>query len=133
MVDLLIINKDFPTIGYQLPHQHSEVAVSSNENDLNGLDLHLDVTFYFSPRSKVPDLPNKLLFEATNENVNKMLDWLLQRYTASTFNVCPHKLLQQMGGPPLEIQLEGDAKPRACHRLAHVPIHWQKQVEADLI
>ena len=29
MVDLLIINKDFPTVGSQLPHQHS-VAVSSN-------------------------------------------------------------------------------------------------------
>ena len=38
-----------------------------------------------------------------------------------------------MSGPPLEIHLEKDAKPRACHTPAHVPIHWQKQVEADLI
>jgi len=38
-----------------------------------------------------------------------------------------------MSGPPLEIHLENDAKPRACHTPAHVPIHWQKQVEADLI
>ena len=38
-----------------------------------------------------------------------------------------------MSGPPLEIHFESDAKPRACHTPAHEPIHWQKQVEADLI
>ena len=38
-----------------------------------------------------------------------------------------------MSGPPNEIHLESHAKPLACHTLAHVPIHWQKQVEADLI
>ena len=38
-----------------------------------------------------------------------------------------------MSGPPLEIHLEDDAKPRAFHTPAHVPIHWQKHVEADLI
>ena len=38
-----------------------------------------------------------------------------------------------MSGPPLEIHLENDPKPRACHTPAHVPIHWQKQVEADII
>ena len=54
MVDLLIINKDFPTFGSQLPYQHSEVAVSSNENDPNGLDSYEDVTYDSPPRSKVP-------------------------------------------------------------------------------
>ena len=33
----------------------------------------------------------------------------------------------------LKIHLENNAKPRACRTSAHVPIHWQKQVEADLI
>ena len=42
-------------------------------------------------------------------------------------------MLQQISEPPLEIHLESDAKPRACHTPAHVPSHWQKQVEADLI
>ena len=32
-MSLLIINKDFLIIGSQLPHQHSVVIVSSNEND----------------------------------------------------------------------------------------------------
>ena len=44
MVHLLIINKDFPTIGSQLLHQHSKVVVSSNENDPDKLHSHDDVT-----------------------------------------------------------------------------------------
>ena len=39
----------------------------------------------------MPDKPNKLSFEATNSNVSKMCDWFLQRYSVSTFNLCPHK------------------------------------------
>ena len=38
-----------------------------------------------------------------------------------------------MSVPPLEFHLQDNAKPRAFHTPAHVPIHWQKQVEADLI
>ena len=76
--------------------------------------------------------PNKLSFEATNANVSKMCYWLLQRYVPSTFNVCPHKPLQQISLHPLEIHLENDAKPRACHTSTHVPIHWQKQISFEM-
>ena len=38
-----------------------------------------------------------------------------------------------MSGPSLEIHLEDYAKPPACHTPTHVPIDWQKQVEAVLI
>ena len=38
-----------------------------------------------------------------------------------------------MSGPPLEIHLENDAKPRACHTPARVSIHSKKQVKAYLI
>ena len=134
IVDLLIINKDFPTIGSQPPRQHSEVAICSNTDDPAKLHSQDDSVFCdCPPRSKVPDQLTKLPFKATVENVSKLREWLLQRYAASTFNVCPHKPLQQMSGPPLEIHLEENAKPRACHTPAHVPIHWQQQVEADLL
>ena len=63
-----------------------------------------------------------------------MRDWLLQRYSASTFNICPHKSLTKISGPFLKfIQLEDTDKPRAFHTPAHVPINWQKQFNADLI
>ena len=74
MVDLLIINKDFDTTGSQLPHQHSEVVVSSNENDPKTMHSHNDdVTCNCPPRSKVPDQPNRLPFEAANANVSKKM------------------------------------------------------------
>ena len=38
-----------------------------------------------------------------------------------------------MSRPPLEVYLEGNTKPCTLHALAHIPIHLQKQVEADLI
>ena len=132
MVELLIINKDFPTIGSQLPHQHSKVVANLNEKDQSKFKSH-KVTCSCPTRSKVPDKPCKLLFKATSENVSKMHEWLLHRYAASMFNIYPHKTLYQMSGPPLEIHLEDNAKPCTFHTPPHVPIHWQKQVEADLI
>ena len=103
-----------------------------NEKHHRKLKSH-EVTCSCPTRSKVPDKPCKLPFKATSEKVSKMSEWLLQRYAASKFNLCPHKPLNQMSGPPLKIHLENNAKPRNFHTPAHVQIHWQKQVEADLI
>ena len=66
----------------------------------------------------MPDRLNKIAFEATNPNVKKMRDWILQKCAASTFNICSHKPLQQLGGAPLETHLENGTKPRACHSQA---------------
>ena len=38
-----------------------------------------------------------------------------------------------MTGPPIEIHIEEDAKPKACHTAAPIPLHWQEQVHKDLI
>ena len=38
-----------------------------------------------------------------------------------------------MTGPPLEIHIDKDAKPKACHTAAPIPLHWQDQVYKDLI
>ena len=86
MVDLLIINTNFPTIGSQLPHQHSEVAVSLNENYLDKLHSHDDdITCYCLPRSKVPNRQNRLPFEATSANMSKIVKIALLK--VRTFNV----------------------------------------------
>ena len=44
MVDLLIFDTGFPTIRSKLPHQHSEVVVSLNDNVPSKLQSHDDVT-----------------------------------------------------------------------------------------
>ena len=80
------------------------------------------------------DRPTKLPpLEATVAGLSKMRELILQRYAASTFNVSPHKPLQQMSEPPIEIHLEEDAQCRACHTPPHHPIYWQQQVEAELL
>ena len=62
-----------------------------------------------------------------------MKTWLLERYASSTFNTCLHRPLHCMAGPPIEIHISPSAKPRAFHTLASIPLHWQQQVNADLL
>ena len=61
-----------------------------------------------------------------------MREWLLEYFGASTFNTCPHRPLQQMKGPPLEIHVADDAIPRACTKPSQIPLHWQQQVYDDI-
>ena len=61
MVDLLIIDRDFLTIGSQLPHQHSKVVANLNKKEQSKLNSH-DVIC--PKRSKVPEKPGKLPFKA---------------------------------------------------------------------
>ena len=84
-------------------------------------------------RTAVPDRPASLPYRATAENNEKMRSWLLERYSSSTFNTCPHRPLQQMAGPPIEIHLDEAAKPRACHTAKPIPLHWQERVREDLM
>ena len=81
----------------------------------------------------VPERPTSLPFEPIPENNLKMKQWLLERYAGSTFNTCPHRALPCMAGPPMEIHIDSDAKPRVCNKPAPVPLHWQQRVHDDLI
>ena len=72
-------------------------------------------------RTAAPPLPQALPFPCTTDNNPKMREWLLKRYPASTFNTCPHRALHYMSGSPIEIHVDQQAKPVACHTPA--PIH----------
>ena len=80
----------------------------------------------------MPLPPASLPFDPVPQNNQRMKQWLLQQYGSSTFNTCPHKPLQEMAGPPIEIHLDEGAKPRVCSTPASIPLHWQKRVEEDL-
>ena len=62
-----------------------------------------------------------------------MKDWLLDRYSSSTFNTCPHRPLPCMSGPPMEIHIDENATPKVCNTPATVPLHWQQRVYEDLL
>jgi hypothetical protein len=83
-------------------------------------------------RCMPPPPPTALPFAATEENVSRLRQWLLDFYASSTFNVCPHNRLPLMAGPPLALMVDPEARPVAIHTPIPVPIHWQEEVKAGL-
>ena len=75
-----------------------------------------------------------LPFAPIPQNNDMMRDWLLSRFSSSTFNTCPHQQLPTIDkGPPLQLHVDPSAKPKACHTPAPIPLHWQEQVRSDLL
>ena len=143
MISLQIIDRTFPIVGSCLvkPKNYSKVESLGNKQDINVRSLtsgcshpHEDLVSCGCPqRTVVPDKPKTLPFDPIPENNEKMKNWLLERYASSTFNTCPHRALPCMSGPPMDIRIDESAKPKACHKPAPVPLHWQQQVYEDLL
>lgn len=139
MVDLLIIDNNFPTIGGaqsspSLASEHLCTDATCHVRSLNSGCPKMEKGSCGCPlRSAVPDRPTCLPFLPTSGNNDKMKDWLLNRYCSSTFNTCPHRPLPCMTGPPIEIHVDPAATPRTCHTAASIPMHWQDRVHDDLI
>ena len=135
MVDLSILSPKFPTIG-----EHTADVL--NTVNLNHISVKEGDPEHESPacvnncncplRSEVPKPPAALPFAPIEANVDKMRSWLLKQYASSTFNICPHRPLSTMRGPPIEFHVDETAKPRVCHTAAPIPIHWQEKVKEDL-
>jgi len=113
--DLGMISREFPTVG-----------------TANGTTSHISVECSCPVRSPPPPLPTKLPFPTTDENHEKLEQYILEHYKSSTFNTCEHQLLPLMSGPPVKLMIDEDAEPTAFHSPIPVPIHWQDQVKADL-
>ena len=84
-------------------------------------------------RQLPPQAPQTLPFPCLPENRNRMKQWLLETYAASTFNKCPHQVLPTMEGPPIQVHLRPDAKPVAVRTPAPVALHWQEKVKNDIM
>ena len=82
----------------------------------------------------IPPRPTKLPFPCTPENNGRFKEWCLQNYRFSSVDdELPSAPLPCIDGPPLEIHIDPSAKPRACHKAAPIPVHWQDQVYKDLL
>jgi len=84
------------------------------------------------PKRKNAPPPPKLPFEPTEENVDKLEQFLKDYYRSSTFNTCNHQPLPLIHGPPLEFQMKKDAKPVQVNVPATVPVHWLKKVREGI-
>ncbi len=138
MICLRIVSPRFPVVGQHNADDSAEGsgqilgAVSTSE-----LNLELNSGCPTQPckcplRSTVPERPKALPFAPTASNIPMMKKWLLDFFKASTFNTCPHQPLQEMSGPPVEIHMDPNAKPKVCHTPAPIPLHWQQQVKEDI-
>ena len=128
-MELGLIAENFPSFP-----THSEKSI----NDVNEINHHLPSDSALSKpcscpsRQLPPPKPTELPFPATTANRNKLKQWLLDYYHASSFNTCTHQPLTMMDTKPLHLMIDPEAKPVAYHTPVPVPIHWQDDVKAGL-
>ena len=91
MIQLEIVPPHFPTVG----------NAALNFDALTSEQSEPPTICQCPKRSLPPGLPDKLLFLCCPDNVDKIKSWLLDQYSSSTFNTCPHQLLPEMDGPPV--------------------------------
>ena len=112
-VALGLISKDFPTIG--------EVKSISTSKECDCPE-----------RQPPPQRPTTIRFSPTEEKKDRLKQWLVDRYSSSTFNTCEHQPLPMMDVPPLRLMVDKEATPSASHKAIPVPLHWMDKVKADI-
>ena len=110
----------------------SENFPKPTETSMNSLALDESDVCSCPKRSKPPPLPKNPSYAPLDENREKLEQWLLKYYGASTFNICEHQALPKMSGPPLKLIIDENATPHAVHTPIPVPLHWKKEVKASL-
>ena len=137
MIQLKIVPANFPSVGGAV--KMDKPTVNQHSMDINAaiekgskMEGKNEPVCMCPRRTKTPGRPDKFPMEAIPENVEEMKKWLLNRYASSTFNTCPHQVLPEMTGPPMELHVDPEAKPVAARMPAKCPIHWEEQVKEDL-
>ena len=126
---LQVIGIDFPQIGAA---SQSYVTVNNSQPVIQSQETSLKAPCGCLLRQSPPERPTELPFAAIEANNEKMKQWLLERYAASTFNKCPHQPLPMMEGPPIKLNVDPTATPVAIHTPAHIPIHWREEIKTQL-
>ena len=141
MLELCIINKDFPSVRQfnNSPATEPFCLEPTSQNQFNrstagicGATQDSGAICNCPQKDMVSERPSSLSFKCDPKNNEIMKDWLLRRYESSTLNTCPHQRLPEMSGPPVEIHIKEGVQPLACHTPVAIPIHWQDQVRSDL-
>ena len=130
---LYVVPQDFPRPGAALPQPFRVQASTAPPCSNNGVCDIGDINCKCPTRSLPPTDTPRLPCPATEANLPKLKQYILDRYRSSTFNTCEKQKLPLISGsPPLELHVDPTAKPVACHVPASVPLHWQEPVRAGL-
>jgi hypothetical protein len=79
-----------------------------------------------------PARPKSLPFPVTEGNIPAMKMWLLERFSASTFNTCIHQRLPMMKTEPIRIHVNDTVTSVAVRTAAILPIHWRTEISEML-
>ena len=84
-------------------------------------------------RSLPPSTPPELPCKPLKENLPILKDYILNRYSASAFNICEKQTLPLMDKtPPLRLFVDSQATPTAVMTPATIPLHWEQDVKDGL-
>ena len=84
-------------------------------------------------RQPVPARPEKIPYEPTEENRQKIADWITDTFApSSAFNTCEHQPTEKMSGEPLSVHFKEDARAVAVHVPIPVAFHWKQKVSEDM-
>jgi len=139
MIQLGIIGADFPQLGVASACSGNCQSIGNTIIDQQHpceqpeQPISLKAECGCLKRQLPPPTPDSLPFPCVPENRAKMKHWLLERFSMSTFNKCPHQILPTMEGPPIQIHLLPDATPVTVRTPAPVALHWQETVKKDLL
>ena len=136
MVQLGVIPPSFPSIGSTIVQQQSDIAAARTNSTPAGkpAPCKSGVAECGCPvRTVGPDLPQKLPFTPTENNIPAMKSYMLDKYASSVFNQCPHQELPSIDAPAMKFHVNvKDMKPVCLKTPASIPLHWQDQVYAEL-
>ena len=79
----------------------------------------------------VCEKPRELPYAPTEDNVPLLKQWLLERFSGTTFNVS-RRPFPIMSGKPHHIHLLPGAVPHAYHTPIAIPKHWEKEVKRQI-
>ena len=124
------ISENFPTIG-----SCNAMEIKENVNSCKNTGVGQDNTAICACPNRTLPPPDKpeLPCEPTQENLNKLRQYILDRYASSAFNCCENQPLPLMEtAPPLRLFVDEQASPIAAMTPSAIPIHWAEDVKAGL-
>ena len=133
--DLGIISDHFPKIGEAITLPTDTSAVSS-QNSQPAENLIMPSENTIAPcgclrRTAPPPFPQPLV-PVNEQNRLALEKFLLETYSSSTFNTCPHQPIPQMSGPPMKLMIRPDVVPVAHQHCIPIPLHFWHPVKEDL-
>ena len=118
-MDLQLIDADFPSVLPAMPIKSPNQDEEEDECEC-------------LPRTLAPEPPIDLPFEAVEENIPKLKQWMIGQFASSAFNKCTHQKLPRMTGKPMDVCFKDNVVPHCVHTPIKVPVNWQKKVKKRL-